>query len=99
MAKNNHFNDNRKQLDNLLRLAPLPTDYDLMPELTGYAHTLARLENSVTVICGVGKAGLWPEASALSSDWTDMTGKIQFGKNAFSNSCLPKRENLNLSQN
>ena len=80
MAKNNHFNDNRKQLDNLLRLAPLPTDYDLMPELTGYAHTLARLENSVIVIsdmrCGESRIVAGGFGSVLGLDGYDRENSI-----------------------
>lgn len=50
MVKNNHFKDNRRQLDRLLRSAPLPADGSRMAELIGYAHTLTRLENTVVVI-------------------------------------------------
>ncbi len=42
--------DNRRQLDRLLRPKRLPIDDNRLTELIEYARTLARLENTVTVI-------------------------------------------------
>ena len=50
MVRNNHFESNRKKLDQLLRPEEGSNDMATLRRLLDYAETMARIENSIVVI-------------------------------------------------
>ncbi len=76
MAKNNHFADNRMHLDRLLCSSQLPDDENRLAELTGYAHAIANLENTVVVISDMRRA----ESRIIAGDFGIILGLTDYEK-------------------